>query len=109
MVRRPPFANPVSPRGKGRRRGGCRGRTTLRRGERQHGKPPRRSGRTRMTIPTDLRLSEEMSAGPALLPIDVFGGEPIDHVLDHMSFLHYRLADVRLSPHVTPEKPHLRR
>jgi hypothetical protein len=45
-----------------------------------------------------LRLSEEMSAGAARLRIDVFGGEPRDHVLEDMSFLNYRLADVRLEP-----------
>jgi hypothetical protein len=45
-----------------------------------------------------LRLSEEMSAGAARLRIDVFGGEPRDHVLEDKSFLNYRLADVRLEP-----------
>ena len=48
-----------------------------------------------MTPP--LQLSEEMSAGPARLRIDVHGSRPIDHVLDDMSFLNYRLADVRVS------------
>ena len=47
------------------------------------------------------QLSEEMSAGPARLRIDVHGGEPIDHVLDDMNFLNYRLADVRVEPEVT--------
>jgi hypothetical protein len=55
-----------------------------------------------MTTP---RLSEEMSAGPARLRIDVFGGEPIDHVLDDMNFLNYRLADVQISPEVTLPEP----
>jgi hypothetical protein len=54
-----------------------------------------------MTISTDLRLSEEMIAGPARLRIDVLGGEPRDHVLDDMSFLNYRLADVRIAPAAT--------
>jgi len=58
-----------------------------------------------MTISTDLRLSEEMTVGPARLRIDVFGGEPLDHVLDDMSFLDYRLADVRISPAVTLDEP----
>jgi hypothetical protein len=58
-----------------------------------------------MTISTDLRLSEEMTVGPARLRIDVFGGEPLDHVLDDMSFLNYRLADVRISPQVTLDEP----
>ena len=51
------------------------------------------------------RLSEELSAGPARLRIDVYGGEPIDHVLDDMDFLDYRLADVRISPEVTLAAP----
>jgi hypothetical protein len=54
-----------------------------------------------MTVSTDLRLSEEMTAGPARLRIDVFGGEPREHVLDDMSFLNYRLADVRIAPSPT--------
>lgn len=48
-----------------------------------------------------LTLSEELSAGAARLRIDVFGGQPRDHVLEDMNFLNYRLADVRLSPDVT--------
>ena len=48
-----------------------------------------------------LHLSEEMSAGPAKLRIDVSGSEPIAHVLDDMTFLNYRLADVRIEPSVT--------
>ena len=46
----------------------------------------------------DPRLSEEMSAGSARLRVDVYGGEPRDHVLEDMNFLNYRLADVRLEP-----------
>jgi len=42
-----------------------------------------------------LQLSEELSAGPARLRIDVHGFEPLEHVLDDMNFLNYRLADVR--------------
>jgi hypothetical protein len=52
-----------------------------------------------------LQLSEEMSAGPSRLRIDVFGGEPREHVLDDMSFLDYRLADVRIAPRVTVAEP----
>ena len=33
------------------------------------------------------------------------GGEPRDHVLDDMSFLNYRLADVRISPEVSLPSP----
>jgi len=52
-----------------------------------------------------LRLTEEMSAGAARLRVDVYGGEPRDHVLDDLSFLDYRLADVRISPQVTLASP----
>ena len=47
------------------------------------------------------QLSEEMAAGSARLRIDVLGGEPREHVLDDMSFMNYRLADVRIAPEVT--------
>jgi len=52
-----------------------------------------------------LRLSEEMSAGTARLRTDVLGGAPRDHVLDDMSFLNYRLADVRIEPVVSLPEP----
>ena len=52
-----------------------------------------------------LRLSEEMAAGAARLRIDVYGGEPREHVLDDMSFMNYRLADVRISDDVTVGEP----
>ncbi len=52
-----------------------------------------------------LTLSEEMSAGAARLRVDVYGGEPREHVLEDMSFLNYRLADVRLEPDVTLGEP----
>ena len=51
------------------------------------------------------QLSEEFSAGAAHLRVDVHGGEPRDHVLDDLSFLNYRLADVRISPEVTLADP----
>lgn len=54
---------------------------------------------------SQLQLSEEMVAGGARLRIDVRGGEPRDHVLDDMSFMNYRLADVRLAPQVTLPEP----
>jgi hypothetical protein len=54
---------------------------------------------------TVLQLSEELSAGPARLRIDVHGSTPIEHVLDDMSFLNYRLADVRTSPEVSLPEP----
>ena len=52
-----------------------------------------------------LTLSEEMVVGPARLRIDVVGGEPREHVLDDMSFMNYRLADVRIAPSVTVSQP----
>ena len=52
-----------------------------------------------------LQLSEQMSAGAASLRVDVYGGEPRDHVLDDLTFLNYRLADVRISPAVTLSEP----
>lgn len=52
-----------------------------------------------------LQLSEQMSAGSARLRIDVYGSEPLDHLLDDMSFLNYRLADVRITPEVTLAEP----
>jgi hypothetical protein len=52
-----------------------------------------------------VRLSEELSAGPARLRVDVHGSQPIDHVLEDLAFLDYRLADVRVSPQVTLEEP----
>ena len=42
------------------------------------------------------QLVEEFSAGAARLRVDVIGGEPREHVLDDLSFLEYRLADVRI-------------
>lgn len=54
---------------------------------------------------TTLQLSEELSAGPARLRVDVHGGAPIEHVLDDMSFLNYRLADVRIEPEVRLSEP----
>jgi hypothetical protein len=51
------------------------------------------------------QLSEELSAGPARLRVDVYGAAPLEHVLDDMSFLNYRLADVRIEPAVTLPAP----
>jgi len=52
-----------------------------------------------------LQLTEEFSAGAARLRVDVLGGEPREHVLDDLTFLNYRLADVRISPEVTLSSP----
>lgn len=43
------------------------------------------------------QFSEELSAGPARIRIDVHGGQPRDHVMEDMNFLNYRLAEVRQS------------
>ncbi len=51
------------------------------------------------------RLTEEFSAGAARRRVDVYGGEPREHVLDDLTFLDYRLADVRISPEVTLPEP----
>jgi hypothetical protein len=47
------------------------------------------------------QYAEELSAGPARIRVDVFGSEPVDHVLVDMAFLDYRLADVRTTRDVT--------
>jgi hypothetical protein len=52
-----------------------------------------------------LQLSEEMSCGAARLRIDVHGPEPLEHVLEEMSFLDYRLASVRIEPETTRPAP----
>ncbi len=52
-----------------------------------------------------LQLAEEFEAGPARIRVDVLGGAPRDHVLDDLSFLTYRLADVRIAPEVTLGEP----
>jgi hypothetical protein len=48
-------------------------------------------------------MIEEMACGPARLRIDVLGTLPREHVLEDMSFMNYRLADVTLSQ--TPTLP----
>jgi len=48
-----------------------------------------------------IQRSEEFAAGPARLRVDVLGSTPMVHVLEDMSFLNYRLADVRVQPAVT--------
>jgi hypothetical protein len=52
-----------------------------------------------------LQLSEEFTAGRARLRVDVYGSQSLDHVLDDMNFLNYRLADVRISPEVSAPEP----
>ena len=52
-----------------------------------------------------LQLTEEMSGGSARLRVDVFGPTPVDHVLEDMNFLNYRLAAVNIEPEVTLQDP----
>jgi hypothetical protein len=52
-----------------------------------------------------LQLSQELSSGAARLRIDVYGSKPCDHVLDTMTFLNYRLANVQVEPTVHRPKP----
>lgn len=54
---------------------------------------------------TQLQLSQELSAGTARLRIDVYGSKPVEYVLEDMTFLNYRLADVRIEPAVTLAEP----
>jgi hypothetical protein len=51
-----------------------------------------------------LQCSEEFASGKARLRIDVYGAKPVAHVLDEMTFLNYRLADVRIEK-ATKAKP----
>jgi hypothetical protein len=53
------------------------------------------------------QLSEQMSAGPARIRVDVIGHEVPEHVLENMDFLNYRLADVRRDAEVTLGAPDL--
>jgi len=48
-------------------------------------------------------ISEEMACGSARIRIDVFSGEPAQHVLEDMNFMNYRLADVRIEPVSLPQ------
>ena len=47
---------------------------------------------------SELRCSEELTSGAARLRVDVYGPKPVAHVLDEMTFLNYRLADVKVEP-----------
>jgi hypothetical protein len=50
-------------------------------------------------------LSQEMSAGPARLRVDVLNGPARASIVDDMDFLNYRLAAVTMEPAVTLAKP----
>ena len=53
-------------------------------------------------VNAQLQLSEEMAAGPARVRIDIVGSQPREHVLDDMSFMNYRLADVTVGRPTLP-------
>ena len=52
-----------------------------------------------------LQFSQELSSGNAQLRIDVEGSKPCTHVLETMTFLNYRLANVAVQPKVTKSRP----
>ncbi len=53
----------------------------------------------------ELVLSQEMSAGPARLRVDVLGGPARDSIVSDMDFLNYRLAAVTMEDAVTVAQP----
>jgi hypothetical protein len=53
----------------------------------------------------ELVLSQEMSAGPARLRVDVLGGPARESIVDDMDFLNYRLAAVTMEDAVTLGQP----
>jgi hypothetical protein len=53
----------------------------------------------------ELVLSQEMSAGPARLRVDVLGGPARDSIVDDMDFLNYRLAAVTMEDAVSVSQP----
>ena len=52
-----------------------------------------------------LQFSQELSSGTARLRIDVEGSEPCTRILETMTFMNYRLANVVVQPKVTKAKP----
>ena len=53
----------------------------------------------------ELVLSQEMSAGPARLRVDVLGGPARESIVNDMDFLNYRLAAVTMEEAVTLDAP----
>ncbi len=53
----------------------------------------------------ELALSQEMSAGPARLRVDVLGGPARESIVSDMDFLNYRLAAVTMEDAVTLGQP----
>jgi hypothetical protein len=49
-------------------------------------------------------LSEEFISGWAALRVDVVGGDELPHVLEEMTFLDYRLADVQVRSELSKER-----
>ena len=52
-----------------------------------------------------LQLKAEMSCGAGRLRIDVYGSKELDRVVEDMTFLDYRLANVKIEPTVVREAP----
>ena len=52
-----------------------------------------------------LQLSTQMSCGEAQLRVDVHGPRPVERLLEDMTFMNYRLANVRLEPGVRRPSP----
>jgi hypothetical protein len=52
-----------------------------------------------------LRLSEELTCGPARLRVDYSGAEAREHFVDDLNFLNYRLADVAITSGATLQQP----
>jgi hypothetical protein len=52
-------------------------------------------------------LSKEFTSGEARLRVDVHSSRPLEHVLDDMTFLNYRLASVQVAPEPTSQTPHM--
>ena len=54
-----------------------------------------------------LLLSEELSCGQARLRVDVHGTQPLEHLLNEMTYLNYRLASVQVHKEITESAPGL--
>jgi hypothetical protein len=52
-----------------------------------------------------LQRSEELTAGTARLRLDVHAAQPLGTAIEDMSFLNYRLAEVRIAPRVSLAEP----
>lgn len=52
-----------------------------------------------------LQLREQLSCGQASLRIDVHGSQPMEHLLNEMAYLNYRLASVQVSQEILDADP----